>query len=218
MQGIFDWRSFLADWQREILPLIEQVEADEEPCYESLSYQALRRKSLAFDGALDQQIMALERRIGTSLPPSYISFLKATNGWLQVGMDAEDGKIWSTEEVQWFKHQDPQWIAAWEDAEYSDDIPSVPDELYFIYGEAQDSVYMRTEYLGTALAISEGIDSAIYLLNPKVISDDGEWEAWFFGNKLPGAYRYPSFKDLMEAEKLRIVSNLEKTIKFMQYR
>ena len=43
-------------------------------------------------------------------------------------------------------------------------------------------------------------DSAIYLLNPKVVTPDGEWEAWFFANWLPGAARYRSFVELMQAE------------------
>src|SRR5262249_28866812 len=33
------------------------------------------------------------------------------------------------------------------------------------------------------------------LLNPMVVWPDGEWEAWFFANWLPGAARYPSFAD-----------------------
>ena len=42
--------------------------------------------------------------------------------------------------------------------------------------------------------------SAIYLLNPKVVTKDGEREAWFFANWLPGTIRYRSFRDLMKAE------------------
>jgi hypothetical protein len=37
------------------------------------------------------------------------------------------------------------------------------------------------------------------LLNPKVIDENGEWEAWEFGNKIPGAYRYRSFWEMMQA-------------------
>ncbi len=42
--------------------------------------------------------------------------------------------------------------------------------------------------------------SAIYLLNPQVVTEEGEWEAWFFANWLPGAARYRSFQEMMEAE------------------
>ena len=69
-----------------------------------------------------------------------------------------------------------------------------------MYGETQDSVRFRVEYLESALEVSDIGDSAIFLLNPKVVTPDGEWEAWFFGNWLPGASRYRSFAELMEAE------------------
>ena len=58
----------------------------------------------------------------------------------------------------------------------------------------------RVEYLESALEVSEEGDSAVYLLNPEVVTADGEWEAWFFANWLPGASRYRSFTELMEAE------------------
>ena len=32
------------------------------------------------------------------------------------------------------------------------------------------------------------------------VTHDGEWEAWFFANWLPGATRFRSFAELMEAE------------------
>lgn len=78
--------------------------------------------------------------------------------------------------------------------------PSIADEEYFVYGEAQDCSNLRVEYLQTALEISDLGDSAIYLLNPQVITADGEWEAWFFCNWLPGADRYRSFREMMQAE------------------
>jgi hypothetical protein len=54
--------------------------------------------------------------------------------------------------------------------------------------------------LRTALEISDWGDSAICLLNPQVVTPEGDWEAWFFANWLPGANRYRSFWELMQAE------------------
>ena len=82
------------------------------------------------------------------------------------------------------------------------------DAAYFVYGPQQDPVQMRPRYLRDALAVSEGIEAAVYLLNPKVRTTDGEWEAWFFGNELPGANRYPSFQALMMAERPRTLREL----------
>lgn len=43
-------------------------------------------------------------------------------------------------------------------------------------------------------------DAAIYVLNPQIVTPEGEWEAWLFADWLPGAARYRSFQDLMQAE------------------
>lgn len=76
--------------------------------------------------------------------------------------------------------------------------PSIPDEEYFIYGEEQDCANCRFEYIENALEIStESEDCDIFLLVPDVIFETGEWEAWHAGSKLPGAYRYRSFYELM---------------------
>ncbi|MER6977287.1 hypothetical protein [Streptomyces carpinensis] len=40
----------------------------------------------------------------------------------------------------------------------------------------------------------------VYLLNPCVVTSDGEWEAWYLAHWLPGAVRYRSFWDLMNDE------------------
>ena len=47
------------------------------------------------------------------------------------------------------------------------------------------------------LLLGEGQDGAVYLLNPKVKTSNGEWEAWNFANWYPGAYRYPSFRSMV---------------------
>ncbi len=51
------------------------------------------------------------------------------------------------------------------------------------------------------LEISDVGDSAIYLLNPQIVTADGEWQAWFFSNWNPGAVRHRSFQELMVAER-----------------
>ncbi len=56
--------------------------------------------------------------------------------------------------------------------------------------------------LATAIEISDVADGVL-LLNPQVVSDDGEMDAWFFAAWLPGATRYPSFWELMQGERER---------------
>jgi len=67
------------------------------------------------------------------------------------------------------------------------------------------NTHLRPEYLATTLQISEIEEggSAVYLLNPKVMTEDGEWEAWLWANWRPKAMRFRSFFDLMEEEHKR---------------
>ena len=109
-----------------------------------------------------------------------------------------DLQLWSTEEVEWFATRNQNWIDGWKQTD-DEKLPTVPDDLYFVYTQEQDCINLRTEYLQNALEISsDSRDGDIFLLIPEVIFDDGEWEAWHFGSKLPGATRYRSFYELMQ--------------------
>jgi hypothetical protein len=103
------------------------------------------------------------------------------------------------ESIDWFQKLDPQWVEAYTGPRLPSE-PTVSDDKYFVYGSQQDPAYLRVEYLTTALQISPTGDSAVYLLNPRVVSEDGEWETWFFANWLPGATRYRSFVEMILKE------------------
>jgi hypothetical protein len=77
---------------------------------------------------------------------------------------------------------------------------SIPDDQYFTYGENQNVSVVRLSYFFGTLQISDIGDDAVYLLNPQVVKEDKEWEAWLFAAWLPGAVRFPSFWHLMQAE------------------
>jgi hypothetical protein len=164
---------------------------------------------LGFEGAKNEQIASAERRLGATLPPSYREFLKITNGWRRISPFIY--KLWSVQEIDWFRTRHQQdWIEPWTlGSRTFGAVETVPDNKYFIYGKEQDPAWIREEYLSTALEISDVGDSAIYLLNPRVVTPDGEWEAWFFASWLPGANRYPSFWDLMQAELQSLLSSRE---------
>ena len=78
----------------------------------------------------------------------------------------------------------------------------VPDDEYFVYGDAQDCGSVRNEYLPDVLLISDSgwAHQDYFFLNPRIILEDGEWEAWHFSPDFPGAYRYQSFGLLMCSE------------------
>ncbi|WP_283135353.1 SMI1/KNR4 family protein [Rhizohabitans arisaemae] len=135
-------------------------------------------------GASEAEIAQVEERLGVRFPPSYRAFLSSANGWggetlLPVG------------EIGWLRDLDPHAAEPW------DDLAHVPDEEYFTYGDGQDpALHFRSEYLPDTLLIGH-FDDGQYLLNPRVTTPEGEWEAWHLASWWPGAIRFRSFWDLM---------------------
>jgi SMI1 / KNR4 family (SUKH-1) len=144
-------------------------------------------------GASEAEITQREERLGASLPPSYRQFLQVANGW--DAMAEPPVYLVPVAEIDWLRILDPHLAAMW-----SDDDPNslleVSDEEYFVYGDGQDPVHLRPEYLPDTLQIGE-YDDGVFLLNPHIKTADGEWEAWYMAPWLPGAQRFRSFWDLM---------------------
>jgi hypothetical protein len=151
----------------------------------------LADESLSTKGASAAQISALETRLGNALPPSYKAFLAASDGLLVAD---QCFNFLPSADVRWFAQDNQLWIDAWHD-----EGEELDDERYFTYGDDQDCVWMRNRYLQTALQVSDTWDGDVVLLNSDVKFGE-EWEAWLFGNKLPGAIRYRSFAELIEAQ------------------
>ncbi len=196
----FNWSEFLKQWSQEIL------EDGQDQQLQNLDKDQ-QEQWLGYPGATEEQILAVEARLGITLPPSYRAFLKASNGWKETTPFIKH--LWSVDKIAWFAETHPEWFQQW--LERYDNSPSsdingtasqstITDEEYFVYGEEQDCRQIRVNYLETALEISEVNDAALYLLNPDVMTEDGEWEAWFLADWLPGADRYPSFRAMMQAE------------------
>jgi hypothetical protein len=212
----FSWRKFLKQASRDLLT--------DKAIRQNLPKKVVSSNWMGYKGASETEIAALEKRLGKALPPSYRSFLAETNGWRNCG--AFIYNIWPCAEVRWFRDRNQAWIDAYVHPEnsgitlaYPDGkIPPPPraltDKEYLTYGPKQDSCRFRTEYLQTALEISDVGDSAILLLNPLTVTENGEWEAWLFANWSPGAYRYRSFRDLMQGahkDFLRLLRDRAKT-------
>lgn len=133
-------------------------------------------------GATEEQIAAAEARLGVHLPPSYRAFLAEppeAEPYLPVG------------DVDWFRTREADWLTGFLEGVRADGRPGpMPDE------DPTDPARFRFDQLGGTLAITETVDQRIFLLNPAVISADGEWEAWDFANWYPGAYRFSTFAEL----------------------
>jgi len=141
-------------------------------------------------GATEEELAVAERRLSTTLPPTYRAFLREANGFEQLSPFI--WKLYGAGEIDWFRIRNQGWIDAYQ---AGDDIS--PEEHL---AQREDCVVFRSAYLSSCLQISEEGDSAVVLLNPEVVTSAGEWETWFFANWLPGARRYLSFRGFMEAE------------------
>jgi hypothetical protein len=184
----FNWRPFLEQYSRELL-------ADRR-IRKELPESVVQSAWMGFDPAGADEICELECRIGAALPKSYKQFLGTSNGWRQSGSFIYELRPCS--KVEWFRSNNQEWIDAY--LEPARGQPPLSAEEHCVYGADQDACRFRVEYLESTLLISEVGDSAVYLLNPEIKTAAGEWEAWFFANWKPGAARYTSFWDLMQAE------------------
>jgi SMI1 / KNR4 family (SUKH-1) len=159
--------------------------------YQSYQYsqELLESGWLGRDGATEEQIVQAEIRLGITLPNSYKDFLRVSNGWGDWRSAVPDYNLLPVEEIDWFPAKNPDWVG------YTD--CDVPDEFYFVYGDEQDCVDWRSSYLEKALQISSWGETWIFVLNPQVTLQEGEWEAWYMDSKLPGVDRYKTFGDLV---------------------
>jgi hypothetical protein len=192
----FDWKNFLAEFSLDLL--------QNDEIRESLPEKVIESGWMGFSGATEEEIGDLENRLGVRLPNSYRNFLKISNGWRNTGYFIN--RVWSTKEVAWFRERHSDWIQAYL-VPYRGTL-ILSDEDYLVYDDRQDSAVFRVEYLKSALEISDIGDDAIYLLNPEIKNTDGEWEAWLFSNWNPGAVRYQSFLNLMQAERHALLEDI----------
>jgi hypothetical protein len=181
-----DWHALLQAWSTAMLTDPENMEF--------VPTELRERGWLGCPGATPAQIAQAEHRLGTTLPPSYRDFLRVTNGWNILNGSVD--KVYSTEEVDWLRVRHQPWI----DIALSSYTYLVSDEQYFVYGEQQNADYFRPQYMAATLQISEMADGSVLLLNPEVVTPDGEWEAWYYASWRPGVSRYRSFADLMTKE------------------
>lgn len=73
----FNWRTFLKRVGKDLLKDIR--------IREDLPAEAIESGWLGYEGASEETIAALEKRLKKRLPPSYRSFLAVSNGWRNCG-------------------------------------------------------------------------------------------------------------------------------------
>jgi len=180
-----DLKSWLVSWNRELLeridPSLEGVLARAGITLEShlikygITPEVRASGWLGYPAATEDQIQRLEARLGKTLPPSYRAFLEVSNGFRQPGILV--WRLLPAEEVDWYRVRNQETI-----------------DMLISYG---------LDDLSDTLEISarEMAGSAVYLLNPGVVSADGEWEVIYYAHwQGSNCVRYTSFWDLMQEE------------------
>src|SRR5262249_17846132 len=101
----------------------------------------------------------------------YRSFLTESNGFF--APDVFIPELHGTEAVEWFRVKHADWAQA-----YRDTYP----------------------HFGSCLQVSAVGDGAVILLNPKVKTNNGEWQTYFLANWMAGARAHVSFGEFMRNE------------------
>ena len=167
--------------------------------------------NLKFYPASEVEIQKIEVKLGLTFPPSYRTFLQHVNGW-PIGITEN---LLPVQYVDLFSKHCPmlfeQLLVDLEDDSLEDILKDFSKkgkvfskENYFdYYGEAPPIIpktYLETSIIigiGETLGISSGDSiSTWYGLNPQVVSDNGEWEAWCCSEYMD-FMRYPSFADMV---------------------
>lgn len=191
----FDWKIFLKQESKIIIANYKEKESNRVDNRNLLELppENLESEWLGYFGAIEEQIVATETRLGVILPPSYRTFLKITNGWSAIPGPM---RLYSTSEINWFCTKNQDWIDEWVACRKL--LPSVSDEEYFAYSENCNwNQPIRTEYMQTSLQISDEEDASVVLLNPQIIHNH-EWEAWLLISGRAGIFRCSSFQSLIQ--------------------
>jgi len=156
-------------------------------------WTVIRHGGHFFPPATEDQIAAAERRLGITLTPSYRAFLLVSNGWLTVS-----SRILPVEQIAWLREKSPDWVENYGGQAERDPGQAMRDHL--VYGSQQYPARYRGAYLHECVQISDTLAeiNCVFLLNPALVFETGECEAWFLAAWLPGAKRFKSFQALMD--------------------
>ncbi|MEU6018229.1 SMI1/KNR4 family protein [Streptomyces sp. NPDC047515] len=177
---IDNWNFFLGSWSRHWIAardLLDPEEAEEEA-----DDDAVVAGSLGFPAATEEQIVALEQRLGLVLAPSYRTFLQVSNGWRHASSSVYLMGVAERVAV----HGDPM-------------------DLQRLYEENLDENSGQAERLmagmwARSLQLSHDSDLTDVLLDPGDVGEDGEWAVYVYrgwSGEFPD--RFSSFADFMRA-------------------
>ncbi|MFJ2020647.1 SMI1/KNR4 family protein [Streptomyces nodosus] len=171
----FDWRSFLLRWSGEwadSLPDGETRGEDEEA--------ARQARWLGFPPASEEQIAAMEERLGRRMPPSYREFLKVSDGWRHAGGFV--GLLAGTEDARW--HDNESGLADISE-EYLDEDAG-PEE------RREADIWRR------GLQLDVKSDITYVLMDPEDVDEGGEWAVYTWASwRAEPPERHANFLEFM---------------------
>jgi hypothetical protein len=192
-----------ADHWTPILSRLNSLALKSNSLKEHLTPEVLSTCWCGLPPAPENEILETERRLGIRLPPSYRSFLSVSNGWRP--FDSLIERLLPVQQIDRLRFADPEATKAIQEYYQEDELS---DEDYLDYADDNHMVALRHRFYPESVLVGKGwpCESELILLNPRIVFPDGEWEAIFFADWLPGNERYRSFRVLVEA----YVNNLER--------
>lgn len=197
------WQAFLRDWDVQARDLMQRLPESNDPATEEFNVRA----TLLQEGATDENLAAGARALGMTLPESLQRFYRASNGLIVPVLDAEHARIVGAEHLAFLRDNEP-WIILDREADRFD----MPDEQYRRYGRAQNPLAIPSKYFRGLVQLCPMVDSAVLVLNPQVVTAEGEWEAWRMSFEAPGTIRFPTFEAMMLELKERSLRSLRKIV------
>jgi hypothetical protein len=176
-----------------IIPALRERRPHADLFGDDYHWAVIRNGGHFFAPADEATIDTAERRLGTALTTSYKDFLRVSNGWLTIS-----SRITPVEHAAWLRDKGPDWIDNYGRGDEKN--PERALRWHAIYGKEQDPPRYYGSYLKECLQLSDPLAeiNCVFLLNPAVVFETGEWESWFLASWLPGAHRFKSFCELMD--------------------
>lgn len=192
------WAQFLQCWTDESL-----LAYSKDDNLTEMERTILGRKSQGFPPATREQISNKERELNIEFPNSYKDFLLASNGWLLPNLDNGDGLILPIGKVSYFSEIAPEFYSIVTERLNKRSLVSGFSRSEIAenkkdYTENQNSVLFDDMHFVNSIAISEHVDSGIYLINVHRKTPENELEIWFYSSNHPGVYKFVSFAHLMQ--------------------
>lgn len=183
---------FLAFWSEQVVNRLRRATF----ALDAAQQNVVRAGTLLRPPAPQQAVDDWQQRFGLDMPPSMRAVYAATDGLLgYAGRGFEGDALWPVARLRWLHEEDPDTVRSW-----TQERMEPPDAVYKVYGPGQDVINIRTEYLRRMVCLRPMSDGATLMLNPAIRSAEGEFEAWDFSVKYPGARRYTSLAPMLEIE------------------